>query len=158
VPGVAAQEGSKAVLRMDPSAKQIFRAIEESRPIGNVGRRLVNTPPSEANTRVAVVDANSAGTASAVEDVLADAGFDVSPGIWPASETPIDLAGPAVVYRPDAAANAQVVAAYFPDLPLVASTDLRGAQVALVIPSSYTLVRPGEGGGAGGSSDCPSVT
>jgi anionic cell wall polymer biosynthesis LytR-Cps2A-Psr (LCP) family protein len=158
VPGVAAQEGTKAVLRMDPSANEIFRAIEEGRPIGNVGTQLVNTPPSEANTRVAVVDANSEGTASAVEGVLADAGFDVSPGTWPESEAPLDPAGPAIVFRPGAAANAQVVAAYFPDLPLVASTDLRGAQVALVIPSSYTLVRPGEGGGGGGSSDCPSVT
>jgi anionic cell wall polymer biosynthesis LytR-Cps2A-Psr (LCP) family protein len=158
VPGVAAQEGTKAVLRMDPSANEIFRAIEEGRPIGNVGTQLVNTPPSEANTRVAVVDANSEGTASAVEDVLADAGFDVSPGIWPASEVPIDLAGSAIVFRPETAANAQVVAAYFPDLPLVASTALRGAQVALVIPSSYTLVRPGEDGGVGGTSDCPSVT
>jgi anionic cell wall polymer biosynthesis LytR-Cps2A-Psr (LCP) family protein len=158
VPGVAAQEGTMAVLRMDPSANEIFRAIEEGRPIGNVGTQLVNTPPSEANTRVGVVDANSEGTAFAVEGVLADAGFDVSPGILPASEAPLDPAGPAIVFRPGAAANAQVVAAYFPDLPLVASTDLRGAQVALVIPSSYTLVRPGEGGGGGGSSDCPSVT
>jgi anionic cell wall polymer biosynthesis LytR-Cps2A-Psr (LCP) family protein len=158
VPGFAAQEGTKAVLRMDPSANEIFRAIRQGRPIGNVGTQLVNTPPSEANTRVAVVDANSGGTASAVEGVLANAGFDVSPGIWPASEGPTDVTGPAIVFRPEASANAQVVAAYFPDLPLVASTELRGAQVALVIPSAYTLVRPGQGGSGVGSSDCPSVS
>jgi hypothetical protein len=158
VPSVAAQEGTKAVLRMDPSANEIFRAIRQGRPIGDVGTQLVNTPPSEANTRVAVVDANSGGTASAVEGVLADAGFDVSPGIWPASEAPTDVTGPAIVFRPGAIANAQVAAAYFPDLPLVASAELREAQVALVIPSAYTLVRPGEGGGGGGSSDCPSVS
>jgi anionic cell wall polymer biosynthesis LytR-Cps2A-Psr (LCP) family protein len=158
VPGVAAMIEEKAVLRMDPSANEIFRAIGEGRPIGNAGTLLVNTPPSEANTRVAVVDANSsAGTASAVESVLADAGFDVSPGIWPASEAPMDVSGPAIVFRPGADPNAQVVAAYFPDLPLVASADLRGAQVAVVIPSSYTLVRPG-GGGDGGSIACPSVS
>jgi anionic cell wall polymer biosynthesis LytR-Cps2A-Psr (LCP) family protein len=67
VPGFAAQEGSKAVLQMDPSANEIFRAIKAGRPIGNVGTTLVNTPPSEANTTVAVVDANSGGTASKVE-------------------------------------------------------------------------------------------
>jgi anionic cell wall polymer biosynthesis LytR-Cps2A-Psr (LCP) family protein len=155
VPGVAATIEEKAVLRMDPSADEIFRAIKESRPIGNVGTTLVNTPPSEANTKVAVVDANSGGTASAVEGVLADSGFDVSPGIWPASEAAIDVTGPAIVFRPGASASAQVVAAYFPDLQLIPSPDLRGAQVAIVIPSSYTLIRPGQGGGGSGSSKCP---
>ena len=158
VPGIAATIEEKAVLRMDPSADEIFRAIKEGRPIGNVGTTLVNTPPSEANTRVAVVDANSGATASKVEDVLTDAGFDVSPGIWPASEAPIGVSGPAIVFRPEASANAQVVAAYFPDLPLIPSADLRGAQVTIVIPSSYTLVRPGQGGGGSGSSDCPSTS
>ena len=155
VPGFAAQEGSKAVLRMDPSANEIFRAIKQRHPIGDVGTTLVNTPPSEANTQVAVVDANSGGTASEVEGVLNDAGFDVSPGIWAASEAPILVTGPAIVFRPEASANAQVVAAYFPDLQLVPSADLRGAQVAVVIPSSYTLVRPGQGGG---SSGCPATS
>ena len=155
VPGFAAQEGTKAVLQMDPSANEIFRAIKAGRPIGNIGTTLVNTPPSEANTKVAVVDANSGGTASKVEGVLTDAGFDVSPGIWPSSESPVRGSGPAIVFRPEASANAQVVAAYFPDLQLVASADLRGAQVAIVIPSSYALVRPGQGGG---SSGCPSTS
>jgi len=157
VPGFAAQEGTKAVLRMDPSANEIFRAIRQGRPIGDVGTQLVNTPPSEANTRVAVVDVDSGGTASAVESLLSDAGFDVSPGIWTASQAPIDVSGPAIVFRPEASAHAQVVAAYLPDLRLVASADLRGAQVAVVIPSSYTLVRPGQGAGGGASSDCPSL-
>jgi anionic cell wall polymer biosynthesis LytR-Cps2A-Psr (LCP) family protein len=157
VPGVAAQVGTKAVLRMDPSAEQIFSAIRQGRPIGNLGTRLVNTPPSEANTRVAVVDASSGGTAVQVARVLAEAGFDVSPGIWPASQLPIDVAGPAIVHRPEAGANAQVVAAYFPALPLVASTELHGAQVALVIPSDYDLVRPGQGEG-GASNGCPSAS
>jgi len=157
VPGVAATIEEKAVLRMDPSAREIFRAIKQGRPLGTAGTRLVNTPPSEANTRVAVVDVDSGGTASAVESLLSDAGFDVSPGIWTASQAPIDVSGPAIVFRPEASAHAQVVAAYLPDLRLVASADLRGAQVAVVIPSSYTLVRPGQGAGGGGSSDCPSL-
>jgi anionic cell wall polymer biosynthesis LytR-Cps2A-Psr (LCP) family protein len=155
VPGVAAQIGLKAVLRMDPSARQIFRAIRQGRPIGSVGTRLVNTPPSEANTSVAVVDANSAGTATQVAGILANAGFDVSPGIWTPSQVLTDTTGPAIVFRPEASANANVVAAYFPDLQLIPSADLRGAQVAIVVPSSYDLVRPGQGGGSGG---CPSTS
>jgi anionic cell wall polymer biosynthesis LytR-Cps2A-Psr (LCP) family protein len=155
VPGFAAQEGTKAVLRMDPSAREIFRAIKSRRPIGNVGTTLINTPPSEANTRVAVVDADSGDTAANVERVLNDAGFDVSPGIWPASRAPNGVHGPAIVFRPEASASANVVAAYFPDLQLIPSTDLRGAQVAIVVPSSYTLVQPGQGGGSGG---CPSTS
>lgn len=157
VPGFAAQEGTKAVLRMDPSAEEIFRAIEAGRPIGDVGTELVNTPPSEANTRVAVVDANSGGVASDVEDLLADAGFDVSPGIRPAAEAPIDVTAPAILFRRGASANAQVVAAYFPDLRQVESTELRGAQVAVVIPASYTLVSPGQGGGSG-EQGCPATS
>ncbi|MGI8615784.1 MAG: LCP family protein [Actinomycetota bacterium] len=158
VPGVAALEGTKAVLRLDPSAHEIFRAIERGRPIGNVGTQLVNTPPSEANTRVAVIDADSEGTAAAVESVLSEAGFDVTPGIWSASEASVDVTRPAIVFRPQASAEAQVVAAYFPDLELVASEDLRGAHVAIVVPSTYSLVRPGEGGGSGGAKECPAVS
>ena len=156
VPGVAALIDDKAVLRMDPSARQIFRAIREGRPIGAVGIDLVNTPPSEANTRVAVVDAGSGEVATEVAGILADAGFDVSPGVWSPSEAPAGVSGPAIVHRPGAAPNAQVVAAYFPDVPLVASDELRGAQVAIVVPASYTPVTPGDGGSEG-SNECPAA-
>jgi hypothetical protein len=142
---------------MDPSAETIFDAIRRGRPIGNVGTRLVNTPPSEANTSVVVVDASSEGKASEVASVLADAGFDVSPGIRPASEVPFDVSGASIVYRPQASANAQVVGAYFPGLPLVVSPDLRGAQVGIVVPESYTPVHPGQGGDGDGSTGCPSA-
>ncbi|HEX4942054.1 MAG TPA: LCP family protein, partial [Actinomycetota bacterium] len=82
VPAVAAMIEGKSVLRMDPSAERIFRAIRNGRPIGNVGTELTSTPPTEASTIVAVVDIDSGGTASDVEAVLANAGFDIAPGIW----------------------------------------------------------------------------
>ena len=104
-----------------------------------------------------MVDADSEGTASAVESVLSDAGFDVTPGIWSVSEASLDVTGPAIVFRPQASAEAEVVAAYFPDLALVASEDLRGAQVAIVVDATYSLVRPGQGGGNDGTSGCPAV-
>jgi len=144
------------VLRIDPAAEEIFAAIREGRPLGSAGTQLVHTPPSEATTRVAVVDAGSGETAEAAEGVLADAGFDVAPGIWSASEAGIDLGRAAIVYRPAASAQAQVVAAYFPTLPLVESTELRGAQVAIVVTPSYEFVPPGETPGDD-SNGCPAV-
>ncbi len=156
VPGLAAQVGAKSVLRMDPSANQIFAAIRRGGPIGSAGTQLVETPPSEANTTVAVVDAGSGDTAAGVQAVLADAGFDITPGIWPRDETPTEAPTSAIVFRPATAAHAQVVSAYFPDLPLVASAGLRDAHVAIVVNSSYELVDPGEAPGSDGASECPS--
>jgi LCP family protein required for cell wall assembly len=153
VPALAATVGTKAVLRMDPSAERIFRAIRQGRPIGSVGTQLVNTPPSEANIRVGVVDAGAGDAASRVETVLADAGFDISPGILP--QAPSAVRGPAIAYRPGASAHADVVSSYFPDLPLVAAPDLHGAQVALVVPASYTVPTPADGDAENGADGCP---
>jgi anionic cell wall polymer biosynthesis LytR-Cps2A-Psr (LCP) family protein len=144
VPGVAATIESKSVLRLDPSAKEIFDAVRDGRPLGTAGTKLVNTPPAEANTVVAVVDASSGGTAGEVEAVLADAGFDVEPGIWTPEEAGLGTSQAAIVHRPTARARAQVVAAYVPDLPLVPSTELRGAHVAIIVDQAYRFVAPGE--------------
>lgn len=158
IPGTAAFIDGKSVLRVDPSAQEIFDAIRERRPLGTAGSELINTPPSEANTVVAVVDADSGGIASDVEQVLADAGFDVSPGIWSPGEGGISDPRAAIVYRPAARSRADVVAAYLPDLPLVASTALRGTQVAVVIPGSYDFVQPGDEPTGPGASECPSAS
>jgi LCP family protein required for cell wall assembly len=154
VPGFAAWEGTKSVVKMDPSAKRIFAAIRESRPLGSIGKQLLNTPPSEANISVAVVDAGSQGKVGGVSRLLADAGFDVTPGVWTKDEGPSGVHGNAVVFRPGADAEAQVVAAYFPGLPLVESEELRGTQVALVITRSYAPDAPGEGSEPP-ASECP---
>jgi anionic cell wall polymer biosynthesis LytR-Cps2A-Psr (LCP) family protein len=157
VPGVAAYREGKSVLRMDPSARKIFAAIHDGRAIGGVGTRLVNTPPSEANTVVAVVDADSGGKANGVAGILADAGFDVTPGIWDASEGPDDVRDAAIAYRQGDEAHAQVVSAYFPGLPIVESSELRGAHVAVVIPASYVPVVPGNEENDGDAARCPAA-
>jgi anionic cell wall polymer biosynthesis LytR-Cps2A-Psr (LCP) family protein len=155
VPGVAGLEGTRSVVRMHPSASRIFAAIREGRPLGDAGTQLVSTPPSEANTTVAVVDASSGGKASRVEGILADAGFDVSPGIWGDERAPAGVQGPAIVFRPGADVYAQVVSAYFPGLRVVESEHLRGAQVAIVVTASYASVPP-EGSSAGAPpAECP---
>jgi hypothetical protein len=137
---------------MDPSAERLFAAIREGRPIGTVGTQLVDTPPSEANITVAVVDRRSGGVATEVESILADAGYDVTPGVLPSSEGP-DVHGPAIVFAEGAEAEAGVVAAYFPDVPVVGPRPLAGAEVAVVVTATYRPSTPS----AAGSSECPAV-
>ena len=81
VPGTDDMVSGISIVRMDPSAEQIFAAIREGKPITGVGTQLAVTPPSEANTTVAVIDAGGADAASQVEDTLTNAGFNISPGI-----------------------------------------------------------------------------
>ena len=153
VPGVAAWEGTKSVVAMDPSAQQLFDAINQGKPISGVGTQLVNTPPSEANTTVAVIDANSGGAAGETLGILAQAGFDVSPGIRDATEAPSNaLRGDdaVIVFRPGEDAYAQVVSAYLPGARLLESDELRDAPVAVVVPASYDPTRPGRGREADG--------
>jgi anionic cell wall polymer biosynthesis LytR-Cps2A-Psr (LCP) family protein len=156
VPGVAGREGTRSVVRVDPSAARIFTAIRGGRPLGSAGTQLISTPPSEANTTVAVVDARSGGKASRVADVLADAGFDVSAGIWSEDRGPADVQGPAIVFRPGADVYAQVVSAYFPGLRVIESDQLRDVHVAIVVPASYVPVLPGDGSEVP-PSDCPAA-
>jgi LCP family protein required for cell wall assembly len=159
VPGDAtAMIGTQSVVKMDPSAKEIFRAIGEGRPITGIGTQLINTPPSEANTKVAVIDANAGGKAAGVEDVLVRAGFDVSPGIWNASTVPAGVHGAAIVFRPGQDAYAQVVATYFPGLKLVSSATLKGTPVAIVVPASYRPAPAEPSTGTPIGSQCPSPT
>ena len=157
VPGVAGWEGSLSVVHMDPSAQQIFAAISKGQPISGIGTKLAMTPPSEANVSVAVVDDASGGKATDVADIVSTSGFDVTPGVWPASRKPTGISGPALVFGPDSDAEAQVVSRYFPGLKLIETDMTLGADVVLIIPSSYVPKEPGEGGGPA-ATECPQPT
>ena len=76
------------------------------------------TPPSEANVPVLVVDHASEGTVAEVQDVLSQAGFDISPGTSTYTSYAKKVPGSVIAYAPDADAEAQVVAKYFPSLEL----------------------------------------
>ncbi|HEX6844013.1 MAG TPA: LCP family protein [Actinomycetota bacterium] len=146
VPGVAGWEGELSVVHMDPSAEQIFEAIRAGEPIGDAGTELVNTPISPANVEVAVIDGVSGGKASQVETVLENSGFAVDPELWAAWRTPKGVEGPAaIVYRPGSEAEASVVGAYLPGVPLVASERLRGTTVAVLVTAAYEPQEPGAG-------------
>jgi anionic cell wall polymer biosynthesis LytR-Cps2A-Psr (LCP) family protein len=152
VPGTSGFVGEKSVVKMDASAERLFAAIRQGRPIGTVGTQLVDTPPSEANITVAVVDERSEGVAAEVESILADAGYDVTPGIRPASQGP-GVRGPTIVFAEGAEASAAVVAAYFPDVRVVGPRPVAGADVAFVVPASYRPPEPS----AARSSECPAL-
>jgi LCP family protein required for cell wall assembly len=157
VPGTFGVEDGKSIVHMDPSAREIFAAIRERKPISDVGTTLVDTPPSEANITIAVIDDGSQGTAGRVEQTLGDAGFDVTPGILDASHAPPGVSAPiAIVYRHGFDAEAQVVSKYFPGAKVVESSDLTGARVAIVVHGSYV---PPTGGSTepptGSTAECP---
>jgi len=140
------------ILRMDASAERIFAAIREGKPLGEVGRDLVYTPPSEANVPVIVVDHSSGGEAAGVQDVLSQAGFDISPGSTTFTAYGKKVPGSVIAYAPDADAEAQVVQKYFPSLE---TRQVKGLPdgVAVFVDGSYEPVPVGGGGGA--PPDCP---
>jgi LCP family protein required for cell wall assembly len=154
VPGVGGTENGISVVRMDPSAQQIFDAINSGNPLGDIGRSLTGTATSPANIEVAVVDDASSDKAAAVEQVLADSGFDTTPGIWSADKKPPGISGAAaIVYKPGDEAEAQVVGKYLPGVKLIQSAKLQGVPVAVVVTAAYTQQQPT----GGTASTCPTA-
>jgi LCP family protein required for cell wall assembly len=153
VPGIGGTEGSLSVLFPDPVAEQIFARIRQGKPLGALGETLAGTAPSEANIVVPVVDHASGGTAADVEQVLADAGFDISPAVVDYATYGADVKGSVIAYKPGHLSDAEVVQKYFPNLQAVEVPNgaLRGSPVAVFITAGFRLQPVGSGGG---SSDC----
>jgi hypothetical protein len=160
VPGTTTMVRSYAVVKMDPSANEIFRAVQEGRSITDVGTELESTAPSEANTTVLVLDTGNPTGAAATEDILLKAGFDVSPGVV-AGQPPQGMRHAVIAYEPGQENYAKVVSTYFPDLKMVQVKKL-DVPVVVVVPAGYTPADPGEqgsgdqgGGGQGGTPPTP---
>ncbi len=147
VPAVGGMEGSLSVLHPDPVANQIFARIRDGKPLGNLGVDLQSTAPSEANIIVPVVDHGSGGTADEVEQILSDAGFDISPGVVDYATYGSDVKGSVIAYKPGHQSDAEVVQKYFPNLQLLEVPDdaLRGSPVAVFISASFHLEPVGSG-------------
>jgi LCP family protein required for cell wall assembly len=152
VPGVGGFEGDLSVLHLDPVAEQIFARIRQGRPLGTLGEELQGTAPSEANIVVPVVDHDSGGTADDVEQVLSDAGFDIS-GIVDYATYGADVKGSVILYKPGHESEAQVVQKYFANLEIkeAPAGALRGSPVAVFITATFHLQPVGAGGG---TTDC----
>jgi LCP family protein required for cell wall assembly len=125
-----------SILHMDPSAELIFKAIREGKPIGTLGTKLLNTPPSPANIKVTVVDDSSAGKAAIAETTLTTSGFDISAGIVPSSAFGSRVSGNVIGYAPGDSVQAEVVKQYFPNLEVKEVKGLKGG-IAIFLTSSY---------------------
>jgi hypothetical protein len=147
VPGTGAMIGTKSAVEMDPDANKLFRALREGGALpGGIGVQLTNTPISEANVPVVVVDHGSGGRAGDVERVLADGGFDVSPGTATFAAFGARVAGNVIAFAPGRDEEAQVVARYFPGLSTMQVNLPAGAPVAIFVTGSYRPQEPGSGG------------
>lgn len=127
VPGVA----GPSFVKMLPEAEELFRRLREDRPLGDLGTApLGEVPPSPAQIATKVVQAGSLGAASRAEDLLRDAGFIVL-----ARDERPPRATSEIVFAAGAGAQAEVVAGYFPDLPMrQAGRGLLGdADVAVIL-------------------------
>jgi hypothetical protein len=156
VPGTGGTRDGKSVVLMDPAAEQIFAAIRDGKQLGDIGTTLLDTPPSEANTTVAVIDDGASTKAGDVETLLSNAGFDVSPGIVQGS-APAGVKGAAIVFAPGKDAYAAVVHSYFPQLSVVESKHLTDAPVAVVVTPSYAAAPSGSPSPPPAASSCPSA-
>lgn len=144
VPGSPDVVNGLDVIRMDPSANQIFAAIRGGTQIGKMGATLLNTPPSPANIDVAVVDHASGSRAADVERVLATSGFDVSPGIVGSGAGGPRVGGNVIAFAPGHGVEAEVVKQYLPNLKV---QEVKGlpAHVAVYVTSSYRVADIGTG-------------
>lgn len=137
--------GGISIVRMDPSAEALFRAIREGRPLGELGKALPDTEISPANITVAVVDRVSGGTALDVLTKLGEGGFDTSPGLSAdASALSGLIEGSAIVYKRGQEGMAGVVQKYlYPTLELVrAPKGVLTSPVAVVVAAGYTPSEP----------------
>jgi LCP family protein required for cell wall assembly len=141
-----------SILRPDPSAAAIFRALRNGSALPDVGRELINTPTSPANIPVAVLDDHAGAVAGEVEDILSTSGFDISPGILPFDEAGLRGEGPAIVSTPGHAEEAQVVAQYLPGAEVRTIARSSGAwDVAVIVTAGY---RPDGLDGNGSQPEC----
>ncbi len=134
-----------SIVQMSPRAEQIFKAIREGKPLGNLGKELQQTPISPATVEVAVFDQVSGGSAQLVETMLSEAGFDISPGITTDAAGLSGLvSGPAIAYRPGEAKMAHVVQAYlYPSLQLVrVPKTALASPVGVVVTAAYSPSQP----------------
>jgi LCP family protein required for cell wall assembly len=140
-----------SVVKMDPSAEELFAALRDGTPLPKVGTTQAGVEPSAATITVPVVDHESVGKAAGVHQILSDAGF-IAPDVTTFAAFGADVKGSVIAYEPGHDVEANVVAKYFPDLKLVETKagELTGSDVAVFVTSSYEPQEPGSGpSGAG---------
>jgi LCP family protein required for cell wall assembly len=149
VPDVATPPGSStevSILRADPSAESLFRALRERSPLPRVGREQVNTPPSPANVVAATLDAGDPAATARVEEFLSASGFDVTPGVEPLARVGVRVDEPTILFAPGSDQEAEVMEQYLPGVPLREADLPRGWHVAVVATDGFDPAALVEGG------------
>ncbi len=138
-----------SVVTLTPDAREMFRALREGRPLGDLGEQQQDTALSPANVPTAVFDKDSGGAAQDVVDILAKSGFDVDLALRSAGDLEVDVTGSALVYERGAEAARDVAATYLPGLKQVevGKGALGDLDVAVVVTDGYEPVEPGAGDG-----------
>ena len=109
VPTYPAWEGEKAVLKpIEPDASKLYRKLRRGRPLGDLGKLALQTPPSPAVVAVtvhALGDATTAGDGPGVAlELLLRSGFAAAPevaGPFPvALDRPTPVNGATILFDP----------------------------------------------------------
>jgi LCP family protein required for cell wall assembly len=142
--------GTVDIVKLKPQARVLFKRLREGLPLGNLGKTLAGTPPSPATISVRVYDDASGQVAQRAFRLLTKGGFDIRPT---ARAGPLAVRGPAILFRPGEAQEAQVVRGYLPKLAMKEAP--RGAlteDVAVIVDRSVPVPkaapRPKPHGGA----------
>ena len=127
------------VRAVEPAASDLFEALREGRPLGELGKELPQTPPSPANVAVEVYDRRSVGQALQVLQTLTQGGFLTSPATLDADTLDQEVKGSVILFAPGEEARAEVVAQYVRGLELQPAPQsvLGDADVAVVIGPNY---------------------
>jgi LCP family protein required for cell wall assembly len=137
VPGNTQEiDGVSYVVPDAEKAGELFRRLEDGRPLGDIGQTLAQTLPSPAVIRVRVLSVGSSTDAEEARSVLRRAGFIVLDG----GTAPPGSVETEILYREGAGPRAQVVGGYFaPGLPreAVSASILGNAEVAVVVGADF---------------------
>jgi LCP family protein required for cell wall assembly len=130
VPGVPEFIGEVSYVIPTDEAEEMFRRLRNGRPLGELGKVLINTERSPAQVNVAARDAGDPAETEATTGFLKRAGFIVhEPG-----PAPPGYEESVILYRPGSEPNAEAVHAYFEQLPMEeAPPELFGDTVQVLV-------------------------
>ena len=155
--GTRYQDGVElSVVTVTPEAREMFRALREGRPLGDIGKELTETQLSPANIPSAVYDKASGSNAQAALDILTRSGFDADPILRNAATLDADVTGSAILYEKGSEAARDVTVTYLPNLKQVEvpKGSLGDLDVAVVITDAYQPAEPGDDGGTAPVAEC----
>jgi len=144
------------VRAVEPAASQLFEALRDGDPLGDLGQELPQTPPSPANIAVDVYGRGAVTVPSQVLQTLTQGGFLVGVDVLDARELDPPVKGSVILFAPGEETKAEVVARYVPGLRMEAAprSVLGDADVAVVLGPNF-VPQPLEEQPAQTSADCP---